>query len=80
MIENQTASPKATSTIGTDADWKEVFQQTGCAIIKGVISPERAAYYQEKQIDWLKKFGLGFDEKDESTWTTDHLPCNFKGG
>lgn len=61
-------------------DWRDDFHKYGCVVIKGVLSPNRAEYYRKKQIDWLKKFELGFDEKDESTWTTEHLPCNFKGG
>lgn len=61
-------------------DWRDEFHQFGCAVIKGVLGPDRAEYYRGKQIEWLKKFDLGFDEKDESTWTTEHLPCNFKGG
>ncbi|OJJ68109.1 hypothetical protein ASPBRDRAFT_33405 [Aspergillus brasiliensis CBS 101740] len=61
-------------------DWRDEFHQNGCVVIKNVISPERAKYYCDKQIEWLKSFGLGFDENDESTWTTEHLPISFKGG
>lgn len=61
-------------------DWRDEFHQNGCVVIKNVISPERAEYYREKQIQWLKKFELGFDENDESTWTAEHLPVSFKGG
>lgn len=61
-------------------DWRDEFHKTGVAIVKGVITPERAAYYREKQIEWLQSFGLGFDPKDESTWTQAHLPVAFKGG
>lgn len=61
-------------------DWRDEFHKYGCCVIKNVISPERAQYYAQKQIEWLKKFDLGFDEKDESTWTAEHLPVSFKGG
>ncbi|RAK87285.1 Clavaminate synthase-like protein [Aspergillus costaricaensis CBS 115574] len=61
-------------------DWRDEFHKNGCVVIKNVISPERAKYYCDKQIEWLKSFDLGFDENDESTWTTDHLPISFKGG
>lgn len=61
-------------------DWRDEFHKYGCVVIKNVISRERAQYYCDKQIEWLKKFELGFDEKDESTWTADHLPVSFKGG
>lgn len=61
-------------------DWRDDFHRNGCAIVKGVITPERAEYYKKKQIEWLQSFGLGFDPNDESTWTQDHLPVSFKGG
>ncbi|CAK41624.1 hypothetical protein CBS63078_1404 [Aspergillus niger] len=61
-------------------DWRDEFHKNGCVVIKNVISPERAKYYCDKQIEWLKSFDLGFDENDESTWTTEHLPISFKGG
>ncbi|CAG8129126.1 unnamed protein product [Penicillium salamii] len=61
-------------------DWRDEFHQNGCVVIKNVITPERAEYYRDKQIQWLKNFELGFDENDESTWTTEHLPVSFKGG
>jgi hypothetical protein len=61
-------------------DWRDEFHKNGCVVLKNVISPERAKYYCDKQIEWLKKFELGFDEHDESTWTAEHLPVSFKGG
>ncbi|GJP94182.1 clavaminate synthase-like protein [Aspergillus niger] len=61
-------------------DWRDEFHKNGCVVIKNVISLERAKYYCDKQIEWLKSFDLGFDENDESTWTTEHLPISFKGG
>lgn len=61
-------------------DWRDEFHQNGCVVIKNVISSERAEYYRDKQIQWLKNFELGFDENDESTWTAEHLPVSFKGG
>nr|OQO20665.1 hypothetical protein B0A51_11024 [Rachicladosporium sp. CCFEE 5018] len=61
-------------------DWRDEFHKTGTVLIKGVVSEERAKYYQQKQIEWLQSFGRGFDPNDESTWTADHLPVSFKGG
>jgi len=61
-------------------DWRDEFHKTGVAVVKGVVTPERAAYYRQKQVEWLQSFGLGFDPNDESTWTQDHLPVAFKGG
>ena len=59
-------------------DWRDEFHKNGCVVIKNVISPERAAYYCQKQISWLNKFDLGFDENNPETWTADHLPISFK--
>lgn len=61
-------------------DWRDDFFAKGYAIIKNAITPERAAYYRQKQIEWLQSFGRGFDPNDESTWTQEHLPVSFKGG
>ncbi|KAK3679386.1 hypothetical protein LTR78_000947 [Recurvomyces mirabilis] len=61
-------------------DWRDEFHKYGCVLIKNVLSKERAQYYVDKQLEWLKNFDLGFDEKDKSTWTADHLPVSFKGG
>lgn len=61
-------------------DWRDEFHRNGCVVIKNVITPERAQYYCDKQIEWLKNFDLGFDEKDPATWTAEHLPVSFKGG
>ena len=60
--------------------WRDEFHKKGCVVIKNVISKEKAASYCQQQIDWLKSFNLGFDEKDPSTWTAEHLPVSFKGG
>lgn len=61
-------------------DWRDDFHRDGFAIVKNVITPERAEYYKKKQIEWLQSFNLGFDPDNESTWTQDHLPVSFKGG
>ncbi|GMF66813.1 unnamed protein product [Aspergillus oryzae] len=62
----------------TYGDWRDEFHRNGCVVLKNVISPERAKYYADKQIEWLKNFELGFDENDESTWTAEHLPGSAK--
>lgn len=64
----------------TYGDWRDEFHKYGCAVVKNVITPERAEYYKKKQIEWLQSFDLGFDPNDESTWTAEHLPVSFKGG
>ena len=69
-----------TFTTQTYGDWRDEFHKNGCVLIKNVVSPERAKYYQEKQIEWLHNFDLGFDENNPETWTQEHLPISFKGG
>ncbi|KAK5746237.1 hypothetical protein LTR17_000972 [Elasticomyces elasticus] len=61
-------------------DWRDDFHKYGCTLIKGVLSKERAQYYVNKQLEWLKSFNLGFDPNDQSTWKAEHLPVSFKGG
>jgi hypothetical protein len=60
--------------------WQNDFSRHGYAIIKSAISPERAAYYRDKQLAWLESFGLGFDKKNKKTWRGDCVPVNFRGG
>ncbi|KAJ5681632.1 uncharacterized protein N7477_001572 [Penicillium maclennaniae] len=75
------ASPDLVSfTPRTYGDWRDEFHKNGYVAIKNLISPERAQYYREKQIQWLKNFELGFDENDEATWSAEHLPVRLKGG
>ncbi|KAI7720168.1 hypothetical protein KC322_g1852, partial [Hortaea werneckii] len=64
----------------TYGDWRDEFHKKGCVLIKGLLSKEKAEYYRQKQLQWLKNFELGFDENDRSTWNGDHLPVSFKGG
>lgn len=54
-------------------DWRDELHKYGCVVIKNVISSEKAKYYADKQIEWLKKFDLGFDDNDPSTWTFDGM-------
>ena len=61
-------------------DWRDDFYRDGWAVVKGAICEDKAKYYQGKALDWLQSFNLGFDPKDESTWTKEHLPEAFKGG
>ena len=67
-------------TSRTYGDWRDEFHRNGCVLIKNVLGVEKSKYYAGKQIDWLKKFELGFNENDSSTWNADHLPVSFKGG
>jgi hypothetical protein len=59
-------------------DWRDDLFRDGYAIVKNVISKEKAAAYVESMMQWLEKFPLGFDRNDPSTWTPEHLPANMK--
>ncbi|KAE9369064.1 hypothetical protein N431DRAFT_510519 [Stipitochalara longipes BDJ] len=61
-------------------DWRHDLFQNGYAIIKNAVPASRAAEYVESMTQWLEKFPLGFDRKDPSTWTEEHLPAHMKGG
>mgnify|MGYP002717671036 CR=1 FL=1 len=63
--------PDATST------WKRDLDEHGYAVIKGVVSPERAEHYTRRAVEWAERFG--FKEQDRSTWTADKLPVNING-
>ncbi|KAJ5971233.1 uncharacterized protein N7479_001151 [Penicillium vulpinum] len=61
-------------------DWRDHLQQHGYTIIKNAISPEKAQYYQQQQIEWLEKFTYGFKKDDSTTWTPEYLPAHARGG
>ncbi|KAJ6079960.1 hypothetical protein N7467_009713 [Penicillium canescens] len=46
-------------------DWRDEFHQNGCVVIKDVISPERAEYYREKQLQWLKNMYFAYGSPHE---------------
>ena len=47
-------------------------------MVKSVIAPEKAQYYQQKALDWLTSFGTPLDLDDPSTWTLENLPFQSK--
>ncbi|RAH84248.1 hypothetical protein BO86DRAFT_307100 [Aspergillus japonicus CBS 114.51] len=61
-------------------DWRDDFYRQGYVVLKGVIPREKAAYYRQKELDWLQSFNLGLDLNDPTTWTAEHLPQSFKAG
>ncbi|PYH73737.1 MFS transporter [Aspergillus vadensis CBS 113365] len=61
-------------------DFRDDFFRDGYAVIKGVMSKERASEYQSEALTWLESFGLGFDRNDKSTWKKENLPQSWKGG
>ena len=47
-------------------------------MVKNVIAPEKAQYYQQKALGWLTSFGTPLDLDDPSTWTLENLPFQSK--
>lgn len=47
-------------------------------MVKNVITPEKAKYYQQKALGWLTSFGTPLDLDDPSTWTLENLPFQSK--
>ncbi|TVY42181.1 hypothetical protein LOCC1_G003793 [Lachnellula occidentalis] len=62
------------------AEWKNDLARDGYAVVKNVISEERAAYYVNQMNHWLEGFGLGYKASDPSTWKPENVPVNMKGG
>ncbi|OKL60074.1 hypothetical protein UA08_04938 [Talaromyces atroroseus] len=55
--------------------WYQDFLDNGFAVIPGVISPAKAAEYQQAAFDWLKSFdNPALDLSDRTTWTSSNLP------
>jgi hypothetical protein len=47
-------------------------------VIKGAISPDRAAVLQEKAHQWLRSFGTSLDFDNPDTWISENLPLQSK--
>src|SRR5882757_8056162 len=60
--------------VGSYGDWRDDLQSQGYAVLKGVIEPQKARYYQEKALEWLKSFDSTLDLDQPSTWKTADLP------
>lgn len=57
------------------SSWYQSFVENGYAVVPRVISPEKAAEYQQAALDWLKSFNNPqLDYSDSSTWTASNLP------
>jgi len=60
--------------------WLRDLDEKGWAIIKGVVSPEKAAEYRDKAFEWLEGFKLGYKRDDPTTWKKENLPRHSFGG
>ncbi|KAH8929797.1 hypothetical protein BT69DRAFT_1276014 [Atractiella rhizophila] len=65
---------------GTFGDFRDQLRKDGYCIVPGVISPEKAQYYVNRTMQWLKDFKLGFDPDNRETWTADNLPLHGPSG
>lgn len=52
----------------------------GYAVVKGVLSKEKAAGYVDEIYEWLESFGLGFKRDDPSTLREECLPVIHQKG
>ncbi|KAL1896319.1 hypothetical protein Sste5346_004703 [Sporothrix stenoceras] len=55
-------------------DWRDELEKKGYTVVRGVLTPERAQYYQQQAFQWLQSFDPDFDPKDPSTWSEEKLP------
>lgn len=53
---------------------------TQFVVVKGVVTPEKAAEYAQKGEEWLEGFKLGYKRDDPSTWDVKKLPKHNRGG
>jgi len=59
-------------------DWRDDLFRDGFAVVKGVIGPDKAAYYVDRMFQWVENFPLAFNRQDPSTWTPENLPRHQK--
>lgn len=71
------SEPKIDTTKAT-GDWRDQLYQDGYYVLKGVLSPEKAQSYVDRQFQWLESFPYGFKADDSSTWGKEHLPDHIK--
>lgn len=57
--------------------WKRDLEEHGFAIVRGVVTPERASKYVAAAHKWAGQFG--WSAEDRSTWNTAHLPAGAAG-
>ncbi|KAJ9137882.1 Phytanoyl-dioxygenase [Pleurostoma richardsiae] len=67
-------------TAASYCDWRDDLIRDGFAVVKGVITPERAQYYLDSLFEWLETFPYGFKKDDKSTWGPANLPAHVKSG
>lgn len=68
---------------GTDpvfGDWRDDLVRDGYAVVKGAVSPARAAETADKMYALIESFGMGFDRNDPSTVHPDKLPVITEKG
>lgn len=73
-------SPTMATKGDADPQWLKDLQRDGYAVVKGVISKEKAAEYALAGENWLEGFKLGYKRDDPSTWDVKHLPRHNRGG
>lgn len=59
---------------GPYGDWRDDLESQGYAVLKGVIPKDKARYYQQKALEWLKSFDSTLDLDNPSTWKKADLP------
>jgi hypothetical protein len=73
-------SPVLATKGDQDPQWLKDLQRDGFVVVKGVVTPEKAAEYAEKGEEWLEGFKLGYQRDDPSTWDVKKLPRHNRGG
>lgn len=66
--------------IVTRPSWLTDFERDGYCVVPSVIPKQACEDFCASAWDWLESFPYGFDRKNRSTWTAEHLPYGFTGG
>lgn len=61
-------------------DWRDDLARDGFVVLKGAVPKEKALGYRQSFFDWIEKWGMGFDQKNRSTWIPEKVPVVRKGG
>jgi hypothetical protein len=57
--------------------WLTELEENGFAVVRGVLTPERASEYVAAAYKWASQFG--WSAEDRSTWNSAHLPAGKAG-
>ena len=82
VMSSPPPSPPSPSSSSSSRQYDEAFAQlaeTGYAVVRGAVPPQRCREYYERFWDWLEAFGTGIDRTDRDTWRGAAWPVSIHG-